>query len=423
MKKKKGKYQSQTQRNPHLIAFFAAFGVLIVLGVSSFAFFKAGEHAAQSRLETEPQMILETISQPQETTVTVAYQLEPEIPETTVAIEESTEAAMATVAPTEHTQPATEATQPQVLTGTVLRSAGELNVRSGPGTNYSQVGRLKGGDAVTVYEQQTSNGKAWGNIGNGWVSMDYVVFGVDSSVAPDNNYAALTDKSAEYYGDWVSENSSYVMTIITSGKTANITVTHYISQTELTTWQMNGEYDEHSAIRYWNGIRKDYSNGSSSIRFSNGEGVINLNQSQLEWHEVMEQPSGVFKYFTKAGAHTPNPPYWENSNTAPGSTPSQDTTSQIAQIISGLIKTIPKRFDNTSIRPFLEGIAKTELGYTYKDTFRITSCSIDSYDSSSGKYLTSTWGKWNKSSFHMIADVQDTDGVLSLIKIRLFKVE
>lgn len=423
MKKKKGKYQSQSHKNLQPIVFFGALGVLIVLGGSSFAFFKAGEHAAQSRQETEPQMILESISQPQGTAVAVAHQGEPEIPETAAATEKVTEATVAATAPTEHTQPPIEVTQPQVLTGTVLRSAGELNVRSGPGTNYSQVGRLKGGDAVTVYEQQTSNGKTWGNIGNGWVSMDYVVFGVDNSVAPDNNYSALSDKSAEYYGDWVSENSSYVMTIITSGKTANITVTHYINQTELTTWQMNGEYDEHSAIRYWNGIRKDYSNGSSSIRYSNGEGAINLDQSQLEWHEVMEQPSGVFKYFTKVGAHTPNPPYWENGNTAPESTPSQDATSQIAQIISGLIKTIPKRFDNTSIRPFLESIAKTELGYTYKDTFRITTCSIDSYDSSSGKYLTSTWGKWNKSSFHMIAEVLDTDGVLSLIKIRLFKVE
>lgn len=284
MKKKKGKYQSQSQNNLQPIVPFVAFGVLIVLGVSSFAFFKVGEHAAQSRQETEPQMILETISQPQETAVAVAYQLEPEIPETTVSTEESAEATVAAAAPTEHTQPATETTQPQVLTGTVLRSAGELNVRSGPGTNYSQVGRLKGGDAVTVYEQQTSNGKTWGNIGNGWVSMDYVVFGVDnSSYTPSN-----TTNLAEYAGEWISSDQLWYLRIIQSGNGVNLYAEYPYHAAEKTVWTMQGEYEEHTVIRYWSGICKISKNGYESVSYSNGEGAVNFCASGVEWHDFTE---------------------------------------------------------------------------------------------------------------------------------------
>lgn len=55
-----------------------------------------------------------------------------------------------------------------------------LNVRSGPSTNYSVVGRKYNGDKVTVYKESSN----WSNIGtNEWVSSDYLT---DSNVQIPN---------------------------------------------------------------------------------------------------------------------------------------------------------------------------------------------------------------------------------------------
>ena len=58
------------------------------------------------------------------------------------------------------------------LIGTV--TAKSLNVRSGPGTAYDTVDTISKGDQVVIYEQTTVDGKAWGRIDNGWVSLRYV---------------------------------------------------------------------------------------------------------------------------------------------------------------------------------------------------------------------------------------------------------
>jgi len=63
-------------------------------------------------------------------------------------------------------------TQITSKTGTVTGS--ELNIRSGPGTNYGVVGSLNNGDRVTVLSTTVVDGVTWGNIDKGWVSMAYV---------------------------------------------------------------------------------------------------------------------------------------------------------------------------------------------------------------------------------------------------------
>ena len=55
-----------------------------------------------------------------------------------------------------------------VVTGT------ELNIRSGPGTNYGCVGTLNSGDRVTILSTTEIDGVTWGNIDKGWISMAYV---------------------------------------------------------------------------------------------------------------------------------------------------------------------------------------------------------------------------------------------------------
>ncbi len=53
----------------------------------------------------------------------------------------------------------------------------DLNIRSGPGTNYGSVGKLMAGEVVTILYKVTVGDTVWGNISKGWISMDYVDVG------------------------------------------------------------------------------------------------------------------------------------------------------------------------------------------------------------------------------------------------------
>ena len=49
-----------------------------------------------------------------------------------------------------------------------------LNIRSGPGSNYSMVGYVTRGSVYEVFEQKTVSGKTWGRIEKGWICLtDY----------------------------------------------------------------------------------------------------------------------------------------------------------------------------------------------------------------------------------------------------------
>ncbi|WP_327354284.1 SH3 domain-containing protein [Streptomyces sp. NBC_01304] len=69
----------------------------------------------------------------------------------------------------------------------------DVNVRSGPGTSYSVVGRVRGGTMVTIYCQRpgttvtgpTGTSNIWDRIGSGrYISDTYVRTGSDGYVAP-----------------------------------------------------------------------------------------------------------------------------------------------------------------------------------------------------------------------------------------------
>lgn len=60
-------------------------------------------------------------------------------------------------------------------TGTV--AGDNLNIRSGPGTNYNSVGSLDKGDTVKILEQIKVGDMTWGCIDKGWISMSYVNMG------------------------------------------------------------------------------------------------------------------------------------------------------------------------------------------------------------------------------------------------------
>ena len=58
-------------------------------------------------------------------------------------------------------------------TGTV-NVTDQLNIRSGPGTNYALAGSLKGGTKVTILAQIKIGDTTWGCIDKGWISMEFV---------------------------------------------------------------------------------------------------------------------------------------------------------------------------------------------------------------------------------------------------------
>lgn len=63
-----------------------------------------------------------------------------------------------------------------VITGTVYGVSKDVNVRTGPGTNYQKNGTLNLGETVTITEtSKDANGMTWGKFAdNKWVSMDYI---------------------------------------------------------------------------------------------------------------------------------------------------------------------------------------------------------------------------------------------------------
>ncbi|MFF8656340.1 SH3 domain-containing protein [Streptomyces huasconensis] len=76
---------------------------------------------------------------------------------------------------------------------TTYAIAAAVNVRSGPGTSYSKVGRLSAGTRVTIQCQKpgetvtgpTGTSNLWDRIGSGrYVSDTYVRTGSDGYVAP-----------------------------------------------------------------------------------------------------------------------------------------------------------------------------------------------------------------------------------------------
>ena len=422
MPKYNGKFQKNQSKNKDRIfltvGIFATVGVLSILGI---AVYKMGELSAmevqKAALETE---II------QQQTEQEATQSAKAIPVTELPSTEPTEATAAPVETTvvyvEETKPTSEPAAPTEQTGTVLRSAGELRIRSGAGTNYSEIGRLKGGDPVTIYEQKTVNGMTWGNIGDGWVSMNYIVFGEDTSLAPtippQSTYVSseqnVLNKRELCDGYWVSGDGRFEMTLASSGDTVEIYITYRIfsSNPVEKEWKVTGTFDSNDNIQYSGCVRTDSIYGSDNPVYTDGKGTITIYQSQLEWYDYKEHFGSPTVYY-RAGAHTTLP---ANSGTGNNSGQSSSSSSSSGGL-SSLIK-YPKRFANKDLQPYMDSIAKTELGYRYGDGYSITSCGMSSYDPSNGQYTASIRGTWNKKTFCVTAILQDSNGVLTLAKVK-----
>lgn len=101
------------------------------------------------------------------------------------------------------------ATQETVIaTGTVV-DCNELRIRSGPGTNYKQVGALVNGTYVEITQRQMVGGMEWGKMYKGWISLSYVKL-TEKKPAADQK----PDSQAPSQGENVAPNSNSSGTVI-----------------------------------------------------------------------------------------------------------------------------------------------------------------------------------------------------------------
>ena len=82
--------------------------------------------------------------------------------------------------------------------GRVLPGTGELNIRSGPGTEYPQVGRLQENETVVILETQQTGTTQWGHTDSGWVCMDYIV--MEGTSAYSGTTSAGTPEQVAFEG-------------------------------------------------------------------------------------------------------------------------------------------------------------------------------------------------------------------------------
>ena len=318
----RGKYLNTSKKHGREGAVILILGVLVlVLGISTLVFFFKAQALADISLQETADVFDPIIT---ETTVGTTEEPTEQPQATTEEATESPTEFTEYIPETTPTQVATEATKPEEMTGTVLRSAGELNVRSGAGTSYGSIGRLYGGDTVTIYEQKDVNGTRWGNIGYGWVSMDYIVFGVDNSTNPEyvNTHG---DKLSEFNGEWISVDGYWYMRITPSGSGVDIYAEYPYNTSEKSVWTMHGEYDEYTVIRYWNGICKDYNNGYETVKYTNGEGAVNFCEAGIEWHDFIK---GGYTTLERIGTHVIQP---GNPNNGGSNNNQDDDQSNIPQ--------------------------------------------------------------------------------------------
>lgn len=146
-----------------------------------------------------------------------------------------------------------------ILLGTITTNV--LNVREGPGTSYDVVDTVKRGEEVSILEQQSVNGKAWGRIVTGWISMDYV--NVIGSIEGDPEVTEPVEQEIDssIFGVWISmEEQLYLsgqptqVSTWTFRKNGSYTRnTRSISYTEDGGWRFSGEGKQHNGTYTFDG--------------------------------------------------------------------------------------------------------------------------------------------------------------------------
>lgn len=259
-----------------------------------------------------------------------------------------------------------ESAAPETLTGTVKKSSGELRVRSGPGTNYAEIRRLNAGAVVTIYEQQNVNGTYWGNIGDGWICMDYVDLGSQQSQptggsstsvnmtvrvkpsagelrirsGPDSSYSEVgrlyggdiitvtelqqnggtqwgripqgwismdyvdtqfstsedSSRAERFVGKWGDQNSKRCFLTITPADHGyyEIEISWGSSAFSTSMWRAAGQYDatadciRYSGCKHWDSESDGNGNFTENIYYLDGQGMLYFAGENLIWQDYQE---------------------------------------------------------------------------------------------------------------------------------------
>jgi len=102
-----------------------------------------------------------------------------------------------------------------------------VNVRTGPGTDYSRVTQMHKGDAVTIHEVRAGGSYQWGRLDSGnWICMDYVMYAEEGSTVKSISMYKLPDKT-EYLQNQEKLDLSGSVLLVTyhDGSTAAMTLT------------------------------------------------------------------------------------------------------------------------------------------------------------------------------------------------------
>lgn len=174
------------------------------------------------------------------------------------------------------------------MTVCVKLSVGELRIRSGPDTSYIEVGRLYGGEILTVTELQQTGGTQWGRISQGWICMDYV----------DTVYGTQNERSnaQRFVGNWQDQNSQRCCLTIEPGEYGIFVIDISWGNSAFSTsmWRAVGEYDANSdCIRYhdcdhWESVSDGNGNFTNNYYYTGGQGIFYFSSGNLLWQEYNE---------------------------------------------------------------------------------------------------------------------------------------
>ncbi len=84
-------------------------------------------------------------------------------------------------------------TDKNAVWGTIDKVNVSLNIRSGPGVGYEQVGVYNKDERVKITERKTVTGTVWGKTDKGWISLDYVTLD-DNAAQANKTYTVIADR-------------------------------------------------------------------------------------------------------------------------------------------------------------------------------------------------------------------------------------
>ena len=118
--------------------------------------------------------------------------------------------------------------------------ASQLNVRTGPGTNYDRATALNFGARVNVLERVTVNGTTWGYVKGGWIAMEHVyIDGTKSTGAGEGtctgNAVNIRSGPGTNFAAVGSANSGDPITIYTQIEIGNV-IWGYVAKGNVKGW-------------------------------------------------------------------------------------------------------------------------------------------------------------------------------------------